>query len=264
MARRGILWAWTASVAAHVVGMTALLHLHAPGSSDTRSPMPVMELALMGGPEGGNGPKASSPDVAAGPAVAAPSPRPVDVPPPTPVVRTPPRPVPSVRPARAVRPAPPVPASRPAAKSVPSESVPASNETAASAGSELSRGGAAGTGGAGSGGGSGTGDAHGDGTGRGGSGSGTGAATPPSPLARVQPEYPSAARTAGVEGQVVLRAMVDTDGLIQPPVQVVRSIPALDAAAIDALRRWKFRPARDADGQAVRVVVDVPIRFQLQ
>ena len=67
----------------------------------------------------------------------------------------------------------------------------------------------------------------------------------------------------GIQGQVVLRATVDRDGNIEREVQVVRSIPLLDDAAIDALRGWRFRPGRDREGRAVRVVVEVPVRFQL-
>jgi len=38
----------------------------------------------------------------------------------------------------------------------------------------------------------------------------------------------------------------------------------LDQAAIDALRRWRFSPGRDREGSAVRVLLEVPLRFTLR
>ena len=90
------------------------------------------------------------------------------------------------------------------------------------------------------------------------------AASPPAIVSRSVPEYPYAARAAQVEGQVLLRAVVDRDGRVEPDVVVVRSVPMLDAAAIAALRQWRFTPGRDHEGRTVRVVVEVPMRFQLR
>jgi protein TonB len=87
---------------------------------------------------------------------------------------------------------------------------------------------------------------------------------PPVVLTRVLPVYPIAARARNLEGRVVLRAVVDRDGHVEEAITVVKSIPLLDASAVGALRQWRFQPGRDRDGQPVRVVVDVPIRFQLR
>jgi periplasmic protein TonB len=87
---------------------------------------------------------------------------------------------------------------------------------------------------------------------------------PPVPTTRVLPVYPPAARARNLEGRVVLRAVVDRDGRVEQAITVVESIPMLDTAAVDALRQWRFTPGRDRDGHTVRVLIDLPIRFQLR
>lgn len=89
-------------------------------------------------------------------------------------------------------------------------------------------------------------------------------ARPPELVERVLPEYPARARALEVEGQVLLEVVLDREGRPETDVRVVRSVPMLDAAAIAAVRQWRFRPARDADGRAVRVVMQVPVRFELR
>lgn len=90
------------------------------------------------------------------------------------------------------------------------------------------------------------------------------AASPPLVLSRVVPEYPTVARIQRVEGQVLLRAVVDRSGHVEENIVVARSVPLLDAAAVAALRQWHFTPGRDRDGQTVRVQIEVPMRFQLR
>jgi protein TonB len=83
-------------------------------------------------------------------------------------------------------------------------------------------------------------------------------------IARVLPVYPRAARARGLEGRVVLRAIVGRDGHVEEAITVVKSAAMFDAVAIAALRQWRFEPGRDRDGKPVRVLIDVPIRFQLR
>ena len=124
----------------------------------------------------------------------------------------------------------------------------------------------------------GTGSGSGDlsGSGSGGQGTGTGGGIgdgsqlyttvehPPVPVSRVLPEYPTVARSQGLEGEVVLRAIVDRRGAVEPDIVVVESVPLLDPAAIEALRRWRFEPGRDVNNRPVRVVIEVPLRFRLR
>jgi protein TonB len=86
----------------------------------------------------------------------------------------------------------------------------------------------------------------------------------PAVLSRVSPEYPRASRLAGVQGLVLLEAILDEQGRVDPDIKVLRSVPELDRAAVEALRRWRFKPARDERGQAVAVILEVPIRFKLR
>ena len=80
---------------------------------------------------------------------------------------------------------------------------------------------------------------------------------------QVRPGYPAAARQAGVEGTTWLRVHIATDGRIDD-VQVQRSAghAALDRAAAEAVRKWRFEPARNGS-VAVAVWVVVPVEFRL-
>lgn len=78
------------------------------------------------------------------------------------------------------------------------------------------------------------------------------------------PVYPSASRRLGEEGRVVLRVLVESDGLPgEVTIKTSSGFPRLDRAAEDAVRRWKFVPARQGD-EAVRAAVLVPIVFNLR
>lgn len=82
-------------------------------------------------------------------------------------------------------------------------------------------------------------------------------------LANPPPPYPLAARRQGIEGRVLLRVHVDTDGQCDA-IHVLASSgsPLLDAAASTGVRRWRFQPATRA-GTPVASWVDVPIAFRL-
>jgi protein TonB len=89
-------------------------------------------------------------------------------------------------------------------------------------------------------------------------------AHPPVLVSRVDPDYPEIARLREIEGRVVLEAVVDHEGRIEPEVKVLQSVAVLDNAAIAALKQWRFTSGRDENGQAVRVILEVPIRFVLE
>jgi protein TonB len=77
------------------------------------------------------------------------------------------------------------------------------------------------------------------------------------------PVYPGAARQRGYEGDVLIAAEVRADGRIGA-VRVKRSsgYASLDNAALEAVRAWRFEPARRM-GAVVDAWVEIPIRFKL-
>jgi len=78
------------------------------------------------------------------------------------------------------------------------------------------------------------------------------------------PAYPPMSRRLGDEGRVVLRVLVEADGRPgEVTIKTSSGFPRLDQAAEDAVRRWKFVPARQGD-EAVRAAVLVPIVFNLR
>jgi protein TonB len=82
----------------------------------------------------------------------------------------------------------------------------------------------------------------------------------PEATTRVSPVYPEAAKQARIGGTVMVQALVAKDGVVKD-TRVTKSIPALDAAAVTAVRQWRFKPAR-TKGQATAVWVAVPVKFE--
>jgi protein TonB len=78
------------------------------------------------------------------------------------------------------------------------------------------------------------------------------------------PAYPLAARRRGIAGKVVLRAEVTPEGFCAD-VRVERSSghELLDDTALEAVRKWRFVPAKRA-GRAVAATVTIPINFKLE
>ena len=92
------------------------------------------------------------------------------------------------------------------------------------------------------------------------------AARPESPAAYGQtplPSYPAAAREQGLEGLVVLNVEVLKSGRVgEVHVAVSSGARALDQAALEAVKRWTFAPARQG-GRPVDSLVEVPVKFTL-
>jgi TonB family protein len=84
---------------------------------------------------------------------------------------------------------------------------------------------------------------------------------PPRKLVNVSPVYPPAARDAKVQGVVILETVIGVDGTVAR-TGVVRSIPLLDQAAMDAVRQWRFEPTL-LNGVPVEVEMVVTINFTL-
>ena len=77
------------------------------------------------------------------------------------------------------------------------------------------------------------------------------------------PEYTYVAKTKKLEGVVIAEVWVGTGGAVEN-VRVVRNPnPALASAALRAVRNWRFKPASNARGEFVPVIVDLAVTFRL-
>jgi protein TonB len=79
----------------------------------------------------------------------------------------------------------------------------------------------------------------------------------------VSPVYPELARQAGIEGTVLLSVLVGTDGAVKE-LGILRSdvTPAMEKAAIAAVRLFEFRPAMQ-NAKPVKARISIPIIFRL-
>lgn len=81
---------------------------------------------------------------------------------------------------------------------------------------------------------------------------------------QVYPRYPALARRLGIQGTARLRVQVLADGHVgQIVVESSAGHPDLDRAATDAVRQWRFEPARRG-AEAVATWVLLPVQFQLK
>jgi protein TonB len=88
-----------------------------------------------------------------------------------------------------------------------------------------------------------------------------GAVKPPTKMKHVSPAYPDIARSAGVQGVVILETIIGSDGKVAD-ARVLRSIPLLDQAAIDAVMQWEFTPTL-LNGQPTPIIMTVTVQFTL-
>lgn len=84
----------------------------------------------------------------------------------------------------------------------------------------------------------------------------------PKLVSKVNPVYPEAARKAGIQGIVLIEATISKTGDVVA-VKVLKSVPELDQAAIDAVKQWKYEPVV-IEGKPVGIVFTVTIKFALQ
>jgi protein TonB len=83
----------------------------------------------------------------------------------------------------------------------------------------------------------------------------------PRRIVNVNPVYPLIARNAHVEGTVVLEAIINEAGTIEQ-VKVVRSVALLDAAAIEAVKQWRYTPTL-LNATPVSVLMTITVRFAI-
>jgi protein TonB len=78
---------------------------------------------------------------------------------------------------------------------------------------------------------------------------------------KVQPTYPPLARSARIQGQVVLQAVIGKDGTIQG-LHAVSGHPMLTPAAIEAVKQWRYKPYF-LNGEPVEVDTQITVNFTL-
>ncbi len=146
-----------------------------------------------------------------------------------------------------------------------------SRESTSDGGSGGGTGGGTGTGngtgtgsGEGSGSGSGSGGGEGSGTGDGvGDGEGSGETLGPQVLSAPSPHYPESCRKAGIQGVTIVGLTISSDGTVSSAwVAGSSGNGTLDQAAVDAVYRWQFVPAKQ-NGVAITCNSQVPITFEL-
>jgi periplasmic protein TonB len=86
--------------------------------------------------------------------------------------------------------------------------------------------------------------------------------TPPAKLSGNPPVYPELAKRARIEGDVVIECTIDPSGRVVDAT-VIRSIPLLDDAALEAVRGWRYRPTL-VDGVPVPILMTVTARFRIR
>jgi TonB family protein len=83
------------------------------------------------------------------------------------------------------------------------------------------------------------------------------------PVSRIQPTYPSISRANREQGRVILYAVLETDGSVSHLTVIRRATPELEAAAVEAVRRWRYKPA--TCGQTpIRMETSIETDFWLQ
>jgi protein TonB len=84
----------------------------------------------------------------------------------------------------------------------------------------------------------------------------------PRKIVDVPPTYPDLAIKARIEGVVVIEATIDERGRVRD-AKVLRGVPTLDEAALEAVRKWAYTPTL-LDGVPTPVIMTVTVRFRLQ
>lgn len=87
--------------------------------------------------------------------------------------------------------------------------------------------------------------------------------SPPVPIRQPEAEYSDQARRDRISGYCLISLIVDAQGMPQN-VHIIRSLePSLDQKAIEAVSKYRFKPARKKDGTPVPVMITVEVAFHL-
>jgi TonB family protein len=273
--RRGLFGLMTSS-ALHVLAGTILIVSSlawltaATDESEPKTPARLVYLMTPGPGGGGGGGGLKIPAPARRAERKAPAPRVVSSPIPEVREEPPPPPEPKPEPKVETPPPPPPPVVQAPVASKPADPVESPGVVTPPPDPPPANQGAGAGGGAGTGRGAGIGEGDGPGIGPG-SGGGEGGGPyrpgagidPPSLQREVKALYTDDARRRGIEGDVVLEIVVRRDGSVGD-VRVRRSLDrGLDQKAIEAVRQWRFAPAR-RHGVAVDVIVEVAVAFKLR
>ena len=80
-------------------------------------------------------------------------------------------------------------------------------------------------------------------------------------LKKIEPSYPPLARTARIQGEVILTAIISKEGTIEN-LQVVSGHPLLLQSAVDAVKQWYYRPYL-VSGEPVEVETKIVVTFRI-
>jgi protein TonB len=84
---------------------------------------------------------------------------------------------------------------------------------------------------------------------------------PPRPIKMPRPQYPQEAFVKKIEGTVIVEILINSEGRVSPR-RIIQSIPALDSAAVEAVKQWLFSPAIKR-GRPVPTVAHAPVAFRI-
>ena len=84
----------------------------------------------------------------------------------------------------------------------------------------------------------------------------------PVPVKTPPPVYPTDMKRQEVTGVVAVTIVIDENGEVTSATVAKSSRPEFEQAAIDAVKKWKFKPAQK-DGAPVKIKVTIPLRFNL-
>lgn len=85
---------------------------------------------------------------------------------------------------------------------------------------------------------------------------------PPVPVRTVAPKYPMQLKRDGVSGVVSVKCTIDEKGNVTEPTIVKTTNEAFSEPAIEALSKWKFKPAKRG-GVVVSIKITIPVQFNV-